>query len=120
MVSIHRRKESQMNRPFSTLVAAVVAAALIGAGASAAIVAAVVPGKTRTVVRQVTVTGGEPAASTSLSVNQIYERARKGVVEIEGTTSGGGDTPFGGGGTQHAQGSGFVYDSSGNVVTNQH
>src|ERR671937_947142 len=82
-------------RPPSTLVAALVAAALIGAGASAA------------------------AASSALSVSQVYERARRGVVEIE-VTSGGDTTPFGGGGREQAQASGFVYDTNGDIVTNEH
>jgi S1-C subfamily serine protease len=107
-------------RPSPTVLVALVAAALIGAGASAAVLVSVGRDHARTVVREVTVSGGEPAANASSSVTQIYERARKGVVEISVTTSSGGDTPFGGGGTQQAQASGFVYDSSGDVVTNEH
>src|SRR5919201_1812099 len=108
-------------RPPSTLVAALVAAALIGAGASAAVVLAVDHGASTTVVRQVTVgSGAEPAAASSaLSVSQVYERARRGVVEIE-VTSGGDTTPFGGGGREQAQASGFVYDTNGDIITNEH
>ena len=109
-----------MNRPSSTAIAALAAAAVVGAGAAAAITVAVQPGKTRTVVREVTVSGGQPAAETSaLSVTQIYDRARKGVVEIK-VTSNTGATPFGNGGAQEAQASGFVYDTSGDIITNQH
>jgi putative serine protease PepD len=113
-------KGTQMNRrPSTSVIAALVAAALIGAGASAAVVVAV--GRDHaTVVREVTVRGGEAAADTTSSVTQIYERARKGVVEISVTMTSGGDTPFGGGGTQQAQASGFVYDSDGDIVTNEH
>jgi putative serine protease PepD len=122
MKAIDRRKDAEMNRrPPSTLVAALVAAALIGAGASAAVVLAVDRGASTTVVRQVTVgSGAEPAAASSaLSVSQVYERARRGVVEIEVTT-GGDTTPFGGGGREQAQASGFVYDTNGDIVTNEH
>jgi putative serine protease PepD len=50
------------------------------------------------------------AASTSeLTVNQIYRRARKGVVDITVTQ-----------GPSTAEGSGFVIDKRGDVVTNQH
>src|SRR5215211_104739 len=66
----------------------------------------------------------QPAASTkkNLSINEIYDRAGPGVVEITVATSSGssGGYPFGGGGTATAQGSGFVYDTSGHIVTNAH
>jgi putative serine protease PepD len=43
-------------------------------------------------------------------------------VKLTVTTSsgGGGGFPFGGGGTSTAQGSGFVYDRAGHVITNEH
>ena len=115
-------RTAEMNRrPSSTLVAALVAAALIGAGASAAVVLAVDHGTSTTVVRQVTVGGAEPATDASaLSVSQVYDRARRGVVEIEVTSGGSDTTPFGGGGAERAQASGFVYDTSGDIVTNEH
>jgi S1-C subfamily serine protease len=101
-----------------SLAAALVAAAGIGAG-GAATYAALSPEDTRTVVRQVTVEDSEPAASASpLSVNQIYRRAYKGVVEIT-VTAEASESPFGGQQAQ-GQGSGFVYDRQGHVVTNQH
>jgi putative serine protease PepD len=105
------------------LTAALVVAAGAVAGAGAAVYAALSPGSTKTVVRQVTVRDSQPAAKTeTLSVNDIYRRAYRGVVEISvtsQTSSSGG--PFGGGSqTQRSQGSGFVYDSKGNIVTNQH
>jgi S1-C subfamily serine protease len=82
------------------------------------------PGGSKTVVRQVAVTGGSPAAATSnLSVTGVYNDARKGVVEItvKSTAAGNNDFPFGGGSqTQQALGSGFVYDGNGHIVTNQH
>jgi S1-C subfamily serine protease len=98
-----------------SIAAAVVAAAGLGAGGAATYAALTSEG---TVLRQVTVESPEPAASgTPLSVNQIYRSAYKGVVEI--TVSGGSQqSPLGG--QARAQGSGFVYDRAGHVVTNQH
>jgi putative serine protease PepD len=98
--------------------AVLVAAAALGVG-GAATYAGLAPDGT-TIVRQVTVSNGEPAASTTgLSVSDIYQRTQKGVVEITVTTSQS-TSPFGGQQTQQAQGSGFVYDSSGRIITNQH
>jgi S1-C subfamily serine protease len=100
------------------LAAALVAAAGIGAG-GAATYAALSSDGTRTVVRQVTVGDSESAASPSpLSVNQIYRRAHRAVVEIT-VTAQGAEGPFGGPQAQ-GQGSGFVYDRRGHIVTNQH
>jgi S1-C subfamily serine protease len=90
------------------LVIAIVAA-LIGAGAGAGIYAAVSSDGT-TVVRQVRVPGpSEQVAESPLSVNAIYRRSYRGVVELVVQSAEG-----------RAQGSGFVYDTSGHVLTNQH
>src|SRR5438093_4019643 len=98
------------------LLGAVLAGACIGAGGGAATYAALSSGNSRTVVHQVTVPDSQPAANTSgLSVHSIYELARKGVVKITVST---GASPLGG--SSQAQGSGFVYDSDGHIVTNQH
>ena len=105
------------------LAATLVVAAGAVAGAGAAVYAALSPGRTETVVRQVTVRDSQPAAKTeALSVNAIYRNAYKGVVEITVTSQTSSPTsPFGGGSqTQKAQGSGFVYDANGHIVTNQH
>jgi len=102
-----------------SLVAALVAGACIGAGGGAATYAALSSGKTKTVVRPVTVSDAQPAASISgLSVHAIYERAFRGVVEVSVTSQQ--SDPFGGTRSQRAEGSGFVYDSDGHIVTNQH
>jgi putative serine protease PepD len=103
--------------PSLSLTAALVAGALIGVGGGAATYAALSSGGTKTVVRQVTVTDSQPAANESaLSVNEIYRRARKGVVEI--TVTQGSDAL--GSRSGQAQGSGFVYDADGHIVTNEH
>ncbi len=73
----------------------------------------------KTVVRQVTVTGAQPtAAASNLSVTGVYNSAAKGVVEITVSVTSSG-YPYGGQSGQ-AQGSGFVYDTDGHIVTNQH
>ena len=95
-----------LRTPTVTLAAALAAGALIGAGGGAATYAALSSGNGKTVVRQVTVSNGQPTSSDSnLSVQSIYRLAHKGVVEI---TAGQG------------QGSGFVYNADGNIVTNAH
>ena len=108
------------SRPLT--VASLLAAACLGAGGGA--VAYATLSGSDTVVKQVTVKQAESVASSSapLSVNQIYRKANRGVVEITVTTSGGDNSPFGGGGggTSQAQGSGWVYDSDGHIVTNDH
>jgi putative serine protease PepD len=107
-----------MTRPTRTLslaAAALVAAAGVGAGGAATYAAL---SSDDTVVRQVTVPDSEPAASAdALSVNEIYERAYRGVVEI--TANGSVESPLGER-QQQALGSGFVYDDEGHIVTNQH
>ena len=107
-------------RPRPIYVASLLAAACLGVGGGAVAYATLSDGDT--VVKQVTVKQAQSIASSTapLSVNQIYRRAYRGVVEITVTTSGQ-SSPFGGGGgTAQAQGSGWVYDSSGHIVTNDH
>jgi len=96
---------------------ALLAVAAVGAGGAATYAGLTADGST--VVRQVTVSNSEPAANTTspLSVGDIYQHTYKGVVEITVSTSQA--TPLG---TQdgQAQGSGFVYDDQGHIITNQH
>jgi putative serine protease PepD len=95
--------------------------ALASAAAAVGAYALISPSTTKTVVRQVTVSAGQPAAALSpLSVTGVYNRAGKGVVELTVTSTAGSDFPFGGSQTQQAQGSGWVYDSAGHIVTNDH
>jgi putative serine protease PepD len=111
-----------MRRPTGTLrlAAALVAGACIGAGAGAATYAGLSDGGSNTVVRQVTVENSQPAASADqLSAGEIYSRTHKGVVEITATGAST-QTPFGQPQSERAQGSGWVYDSSGHIVTNEH
>jgi putative serine protease PepD len=101
--------------------AALLGAVLVGAGAGAGTYAAFSSSSSKTVVRQVTVSDSQPAAAgTTLSVGQIYNQVNKGVVEVT-VTSTDQATPFGGEGqSQQAQGSGFVYDDNGHIITNEH
>ena len=106
-------------RPRTTLAAAIAAAALVGAGGGAAMYAALGADDGEPAARTVTVgSDASPVADTSggLSVADIYKRSAASVVEIAVTSSGEG--PFGGQG--RSQGSGFVYDDEGHVITNQH
>ena len=98
------------------------AGALVAAAALGAVTYAALSSRgTKTVVRQVTVTNAQPTANaSSLSVNQIYTQTSKGVVEIAVTTGSASSFPFGGSQAQQAEGSGFVYDDKGDIVTDQH
>ena len=103
------------------------AALVVGAGAGAGSYAAFGTNgaNTTTVINQPVAAGSPTAATKTMSVNGVYRAARDGVVQITVNTSGGSDNspfPFGGSGSQQsqAQGSGFVYDSSGDVITNNH
>jgi putative serine protease PepD len=60
----------------------------------------------------------EPSSQTSeSSFADVYSSSVQSVVEI---TASGLASDFGGQGEQRAQGSGFVYDDAGTIVTNQH
>src|SRR5438045_5347357 len=100
--------------------AAAVAIAAAGAGLGAGLYAALGPSGTTTVVSGSGEAAQPTSAATGLTVNQIYQRTYQGVVDIRVTDNGGfsGFPPFGGGGGQ-AEGSGFVYDKHGDIVTNQ-
>ena len=96
------------------IVAGLVAAFVVGIGLGAAAFS-VLDDDPPTVIRQVTVTTAEQTAETRTSVSDIYAKASKGVVEIRASS-----TDTFGDPSSTAQGSGFVYDRTGHVVTNQH
>jgi S1-C subfamily serine protease len=82
-------------------------------------------GATRTVVERAPAQAFPAASTSSASVGDIYDRVRDGVVEIEVTSRSSGSGAFGqgspfGDGSQQAQGSGFVIDRQGDIVTNDH
>jgi putative serine protease PepD len=98
------------------IVASLAAALVLGFGLGA-VAFTVLGDDATTVVRQVTVSDPEPAAAADgLSIGQIYDGASKAVVEIAVTAGG---SSFGDPATR-AQGSGFVLDTKGHIVTNQH
>jgi putative serine protease PepD len=101
-----------------------------GAIAGGAIALAVASGSSST-TRSVTTTvvqpggGGVPTALSTtkgMTVNQIYRQAGPGVVDILVTTQGQGFGPFGGGSSQPSsgEGSGVVYDTKGDILTDEH
>jgi putative serine protease PepD len=103
------------------------AAALAGGAVGAATSTALAPAQTTTTVVQETNAPAEAAqtaasAGDGLDVGEIYRRAARSVVEI--TVASGPDSgrfPFGERAPQQrAQGSGFVYDEEGHVITNAH
>ena len=115
--------------PHKILLIAVAGAALIGAGVGAGTYAAVggsSKSSTQVVTSTVTTPATSPATLTSqqtpMSVAEIAKRDSASVVQITVTTGGssGGVFGQGGGGSQQAQGSGFVYDTQGDIVTDQH
>ena len=101
--------------------AATALAALVGAGVGAGAYAYFNSDSGTTVVRRVQVTQSVQASDTktgnALSIGDIYRLANRGVVKIRVTS--GGANPFEQG-SQEAQGSGFVSDTVGHVITNQH
>jgi putative serine protease PepD len=108
-----------MARNRNRLAAAVSVAALAGGGAGAAAVAL-----THTSTHSTPTAVSSPAvanvASATLSVGQIAKASVGSVVEVDAAQAAT-QSPFpgqGAGGT--AQGTGFVYDSKGDIVTNDH
>jgi putative serine protease PepD len=97
--------------------APIAAALALGGGAGAAIYAAS-SGSNGTHSTVVASVPAQPAAtrSTTTTLTQLYKNVAPGVVDITVTSSGGSGI---GGGAQ-AEGSGFVIDTSGDIVTNQH
>lgn len=99
------------------VVAGLVAALALGIGLGAAAFAMLDDEPTTTVVRDVTVSSSEPAATgDGVTIGEIYSRASRGVVEI--TVVSGGSTL--GDPARREQGSGFVIDDAGHIVTNHH
>jgi putative serine protease PepD len=65
----------------------------------------------------------QPASKTQTvsSLTQIYDQATPGVVDITVVSpSGGGQFGFGGSQQTQAEGTGFVYDTKGDIITNAH
>jgi S1-C subfamily serine protease len=103
-------------RTFGALLATAVLGGAIAVGAVALLGG--FDGDTTTVVTEAvepTRTQSAPAPAGAMSVNDIYERAASGVVQIN-SQSGASNVS----GDQRALGSGFVVDKNGHIVTNFH
>ncbi|HEY4346166.1 MAG TPA: trypsin-like peptidase domain-containing protein [Gaiellaceae bacterium] len=95
----------------------------VGAGAGAGLYAALAPSTTTTTVVEQTDASGQPVSNplpSGLSVNSVYQRAHEGVVDITVDATTASRSPFGGTQQSQAEGSGWVYDTKGDVVTNEH
>ena len=101
-----------------TIAAALAGTALVAGGAGAAGVA-LTRGSTHTVTVQQPATVQLSNASSQLNVGEIASRYTKSVVEIlvNGSTSS--PYPFGSRSSE-AEGTGWVYDTAGHIVTNEH
>jgi putative serine protease PepD len=113
-----------MPRNANTLAVAVAAAALVGGGVGAGAVAFSHGGSSPASTTAAAAAVGKSAnvaASSSLTVGQIAKNDTPGVVEVDATSTGA-QSPFpnGGNSAQSAEGTGFVYDTDGHIVTNEH
>jgi S1-C subfamily serine protease len=90
-----------------------------GAAAAAGTVALTHPATTTTTTVK-TVVAAQPAAlqTTSLTVAQIYAKDSPGVVDITATVTS--NDPFGGVRSAESEGTGFVLDKQGDIVTSAH
>ena len=114
-----------MTRSRLTSIAAFAVAGLLGGVAALGVAGALghLDGKSTTVV-EAAVPATPVAASTNLSIREIYRRSAPGVVQIVSTEKSTPQTdlsgsPFSQPG-QQALGSGFVLDKEGHIVTNYH
>jgi putative serine protease PepD len=97
-------------------VAPVGAALALGGGAGAAIYASTTGGSSSSPTTVVASVPAQQAAVSTTSLIQLYKNVSTGVVDITVTGS---DSSVGGGSSQ-AEGSGFVIDKNGDVITNAH
>ena len=102
-----------------TKISAGAVALVIAAGTGAATYAALDDGATTAVAPSSSSGTAQTVKDGALTIGQVYDRTNASVVEITVTTQAPADGPMGSG-TAQAQGSGFVYDSSGHVITNAH
>jgi len=113
-----------------TRTATVVAAGALAVGAASGVAGyAALSGDQATPTASAATQSPVAASSSRTTVGGIYEQANPSVVEItvtSQTSTGSDQSPFPFGGdtpqqqTQQAQGSGFVYDADGHIVTNDH
>jgi len=106
--------------PSNRIVAVVAAAAVVGGGAGAGIATLSDGGGSAKTATVTTAATGANIANGDLSVGEVARAATRSVVEVDATTSSRNSFPFGDNGGQSAEGTGFVYDAKGDIVTNQH
>ena len=95
--------------------------AALGAGVGASVVTATDSGTSTVVAKTVQGEAASAASGNTLGVRDVYLRNAAGVVEIVASSQATDGSPFPfGGGTQQAQGTGFVLDQKGDIVTNEH
>src|SRR5438270_9976563 len=100
---------------------------VIGGAAAGAVIAAVIASGSSS-HSTVTTTVVKPSAGTSIpssftpskgmTINQIYRAASPGVVDLKVTSVS--NNGFGFGGQQQGEGAGVVYDTKGNILTDEH
>ena len=105
-------------RPYAALVATAALGGAVAVGAVALLGG--LEGDTTIVTETVAASGTQPAPrpGRAMTVNEIYERAAPGVVQITSLRDSGSQSIPGG--DSPAQGSGFVVDKAGHLVTNFH
>jgi putative serine protease PepD len=111
-----------LEMPRNRIVAAVAAAAVLGGGAGAAVTVLADGGSSNAAGTTTTVvTESSNVSNSGLTVGEIAKLATKSVVEVDATSSSS-NSPFpgSGSGSSSAEGTGFVYDSNGDIVTNEH
>ena len=98
------------------------AALALGGGAGAGIYAAASSGPAHPPTTTAAAATAQPAAvkTTVANLTQLYDKVTPGVVDITVTSSAASNGFGPGGGTSQAEGSGFVIDTAGNIVTNEH
>jgi putative serine protease PepD len=109
------------NRTFIRRGAPIAAALALGVGAGAGAYAGFSGGSTSATATTAVTTAQQAAVkTTSTTLTQLYKTVTPGVVDITVTSNNGAAGGLGGGGTSQAEGSGFVVDTNGDIVTNQH
>src|SRR3970040_559489 len=105
---------SRSLRSFAAILATAVLGGVVAVGAGALLCGL---DRDTTVITETASSPNPPLASDgdAMSVNEIYERAASGVVQITSTSGN-----IGGVSQQQALGSGFVLDKAGHIVTNYH
>src|SRR5215210_149646 len=105
----------------SKQITAIAAALLLGAGVGGAVGAAVAhESDSGSGGSQAATAANEPVVERTSSTAALYKRVKDAVVEVH-AAQGASETPFGQQGPGgEATGSGFVIDSDGHIVTNQH